>query len=72
MAVVELRDASCGYRQCDVLHHLTLRANAGEFLSLAGPNGAGKSTLLSVLAGLRTDYRGACLLNNRETREWPG
>ena len=36
----------------EVLHEVSLRAGAGEFVALVGPNGAGKTTLLRALAGL--------------------
>ena len=36
----------------EVLHDVTVTAEAGEFAALCGPNGAGKSTLLRALAGL--------------------
>lgn len=35
-----------------VLDGLSLRADAGEFVSVLGPSGCGKSTVLRVLAGL--------------------
>lgn len=35
-----------------VLHHISLKLQAGRWTSIVGPNGAGKSTLLKVLAGL--------------------
>ena len=40
-------------------------------ISIAGPNGAGKSTLLGILAGLRAPYRGSCVYEGREIRQWP-
>lgn len=36
----------------EILHGISLQANAGEFLSIVEPSGAGKSTLLSVMSGL--------------------
>ena len=36
----------------EVLHDVTVAAEAGELVALCGPNGAGKSTLLRALAGL--------------------
>lgn len=36
----------------EILHGISLQANAGEFLSIVGPSGAGKSTLLNAMSGL--------------------
>jgi iron complex transport system ATP-binding protein len=41
------------------------------FVAIAGPNGAGKSTLAGVLAALRHPYRGSCVYDGREVRDWP-
>ena len=40
------------------------------FVAVTGPNGAGKSTLVGILAGVRRGYRGSCLYEGREVREW--
>jgi iron complex transport system ATP-binding protein len=40
------------------------------FITIIGPNGAGKSTLIGILAGLRRGYRGSCMLDGREIRDW--
>ena len=37
---------------------ISLRVEAGEFLTLFGPNGAGKTTLLKMVAGLTRPSRG--------------
>lgn len=66
----ELRGCGFAYGGSEVLRGVTLSAGAGEMISLAGPNGAGKSTLLGILAGLRDDYRGECLLRGKEVRAW--
>ncbi|MCH4163674.1 MAG: ABC transporter ATP-binding protein [Lentilactobacillus diolivorans] len=36
----------------EILHDISLTANAGEFLSIVGPSGSGKSTLLNAMSGL--------------------
>jgi iron complex transport system ATP-binding protein len=49
-----------------VLHDVSLRAAAGEFVAVIGANGAGKSTLLTVLAGLLVADRGTVHMDARE------
>lgn len=59
------------YGEKPVLHGIELSIVSSQLLAIAGPNGAGKSTLLSILAGLRRQYTGSCLLHGREIREVP-
>jgi iron complex transport system ATP-binding protein len=47
----------------NILHDISLTAEAGTFVAVIGPNGAGKSTLLSVLAGLLKPDSGAVTLD---------
>ncbi|TAL74931.1 MAG: ABC transporter ATP-binding protein [Burkholderiaceae bacterium] len=42
----------CGYGRAEVLHGLSLHAEAGRVVTVIGPNGAGKSTLLNALMGV--------------------
>lgn len=65
-----LRDCRFSYGASTVLRNVSAEFSSGEFISLVGPNGAGKSTLLHLLAGLRSDYEGECLLEGREIRQW--
>lgn len=39
------------YGQQPVLHDLSLRVEAGQFVALVGPNGSGKSTLVRAISG---------------------
>lgn len=39
-------------KRLEILHDISLSADAGEFISIVGPSGAGKSTLLKVMSGL--------------------
>jgi len=41
-----------GEREVEVLKHIDIRVEPGEFLILVGPSGCGKSTLLNIIAGL--------------------
>jgi len=50
--MLELKAVEGGYGLSRVLHGVTLRAGAGEVVSLLGRNGAGKSTTLKSIVGL--------------------
>lgn len=60
MALIELEDVSKIYCtqliETHALSSISLRVEAGEFISLSGPSGSGKTTLLNVL-GLLDDFQ---------------
>jgi putative ABC transport system ATP-binding protein len=55
-AVVAIKNLTKGYvrgkQRVEVLRHLNLEVEEGEFISLMGPSGSGKSTLLNLIGGL--------------------
>src|SRR5215472_1397966 len=52
-----------GGQPLTILHPLTLRIPAGEFLAVVGPSGSGKSTLLGLIAGLDAPTSGVILVD---------
>ena len=50
--MLELDGVHAAYGSSRVLHGVTLRAGAGQAVSLLGRNGAGKSTTLKSIMGL--------------------
>lgn len=54
------------YGTREILHGVSLRVEAGEFLSVMGESGSGKSTLLNLLAGNLRPDAGTVTLNGRE------
>jgi putative ABC transport system ATP-binding protein len=55
-ALVEIRSLSKiyqrGRQQIEVLHHVQLDIEQGDFMALMGPSGSGKTTLLNLIGGL--------------------
>jgi len=50
--LLEVKDLRAGYGRAEVLHGLSLQADARSVVTVIGPNGAGKSTLLNALMGV--------------------
>lgn len=68
------RNVAVSYRAPDgaalpALGPVTLKVDAGAFVSLVGPSGCGKSTLLRVIAGLHPATRGEALLDDRVVKK---
>jgi lipoprotein-releasing system ATP-binding protein len=53
--------------QAEVLHGVSLRLDAGEFVALIGPSGSGKSTLLNIVGLLERPTAGSYLIQGQET-----
>ena len=51
-----------------MLHGVSFKAEAGEFLSILGPNGVGKSTLFRCVLGLLRDYTGSITVEGRDAK----
>lgn len=52
MGTLELRDIHKSFGNVEVLKHVDLEVQEGEFIIFVGPSGCGKSTLLRIIAGL--------------------
>lgn len=62
---LELNNISKSFGNQQVLHHISLHIEAGEFVSLIGPSGSGKSTLFSLIGGLLSPDQGNILMNGK-------
>jgi len=52
MGFLDISNVTKSYGNVEVLHHVDIAVEEGEFLVLVGPSGCGKSTLLNMIAGL--------------------
>ena len=70
MIVVD--QAVAGYTpEVDILRGMSVRADAGEIVTLLGPNGCGKSTLLKSIAGYLTPRAGRVLIEGQDVSAMP-
>lgn len=56
--ILEVSDLCVSYGKVEALHHVSLRVQPGEIVTVIGPNGAGKTTLLSAIMGVLPFSRG--------------
>ena len=67
--LVEIRNLSKVYERgrekIEVLHHVDLDIEQGDFLALMGPSGSGKTTLLNLIGGLDSPTEGTLAVAGR-------
>jgi putative spermidine/putrescine transport system ATP-binding protein len=71
MAYLEIESVAKEYGAKTVLRDITLRLEAGEFVSLLGPSGCGKTTLLRIIAGFEQPSAGHVLLEEKDITALP-
>jgi branched-chain amino acid transport system ATP-binding protein len=68
MALLELNSVSAFYGNIQALHEISLKAEAGEIVTLIGSNGAGKTSTLRTIAGVLRARNGALTFDGRDLR----
>jgi len=67
--LVEIRQLSKVYERgrerLEVLHHVDLDIDRGDFLALMGPSGSGKTTLLNLIGGLDSPTEGTITVDGK-------
>ena len=67
--LVEIRDLSKTYergkQKVEVLRHIDLTIDRGDFIALMGPSGSGKTTLLNLIGGLDSASGGTITVDGR-------
>lgn len=65
MGFLDISNVTKSYGNVEVLHHVDISVQEGEFLVLVGPSGCGKSTLLNMIAGLEDITEGDISIKGR-------
>jgi putative ABC transport system ATP-binding protein len=72
-ALIDLRDVVKTYRtgagDVTVLKEITLKVQAGEFISIVGPSGSGKSTLLNMITGIDQPTSGEVFVGDQAVHD---
>jgi len=67
--LIQIRNLSKVYQRgtqsVEVLHHVDLDIEEGDFVALMGPSGSGKTTLLNLIGGLDTPTQGTIAVAGR-------
>ena len=64
--MIETHDLTLHYGGSQILHGITMQANAGEVTCIMGTNGVGKTSLLKALAGTHLRTGGRVVLGGEE------
>src|SRR5436853_7448956 len=74
--LIETRDLSKVYsrgkEKLEVLHHIDLDVQQGDFLALMGPSGSGKATLLNLIGGLDAPSAGSIKVAGERIDQFSG
>src|SRR5882757_9899580 len=74
--LVEIRKLSKVYERgkekIEVLHHVDLDVEEGDFLALMGPSGSGKTTLLNLIGGLDSPSGGSITVGGQRIDQLSG
>jgi putative ABC transport system ATP-binding protein len=54
-----------GKQKIEVLHHVQLQIEQGDFMALMGPSGSGKTTLLNLIGGLDSPTDGSITIGGK-------
>ncbi|MDO9404425.1 MAG: ABC transporter ATP-binding protein [Polaromonas sp.] len=69
--MLEVTNASGGYRKTVILQPSALQVNDGEIVALLGRNGVGKTTLMKYVMGLADRFSGSVRINGTQVPHVP-
>lgn len=69
--LVTLKGLSKSFDDKNIIKHLDLTINHGEFVTILGPSGCGKTTVLRLIAGLEDADEGTIMLGDQDITHIP-
>jgi len=69
--MLKIKNLSCSYGECQVLHDASLEVNEGKLVGLIGRNGVGKTTTLKSIMGLVPPKSGSVRFNDTNLSDLP-
>ena len=63
--IIQIEDLHIQLSGHDILKHVSLSVNRGEYVSIIGPNGAGKTTLIKCIAGIHRHWGGMIRIDGK-------
>lgn len=64
--MIEIQDVTKRFGDFTAVNNVSLRVEAGEFITLLGPSGCGKTTLLRMLSGFETPDAGSIRIGGED------
>lgn len=71
MALLEIKNATSGYSEVQILWGVDMTLEEGKLTSLVGANGAGKTTLLKTIMGLIKPWDGQIIFDGEDVSQMP-
>lgn len=62
---INIEELTFSYNHANVLQHVNLAVETGEFIGIMGPNGGGKTTLLKLIMGFLEPTHGEVFVNGK-------
>jgi len=69
--MLKIKNLSCSYGECQVLHSASLEVNEGKLVGLIGRNDVGKTTTLKSVMGLVPPKSGSVRFNDTDLSDLP-
>jgi len=68
VTALEISELRAGYGTVEILHGISLRVDAGDYVAVVGANGAGKTTMLKAISGTVSVRSGTLTFNGENLR----